>query len=447
MKKILGAVISFALLSVPVASMAQLSQTLSGRILLQVEAHGEAWYVNPLDAQRYFMGRPEDAFQLMREFGLGITTADLETIPKSDQNSTGNLSLRKRLSGRILLQVEEHGEAWYINPVDTKRYFLGRPTDAFNLMRQLGLGITNKDLQEIPTAPNSLAPNGNGPSEQQNLTQDQYHLVRTQLLSALNNARKNQGVGPLSMNALLTTAAQNHANDMTAQKYFALESPQGKDIGDWVEQAGYEAHFLAANIANTAATPETLVSSWQNNGVDTTKNLLNDEFEEIGIGIGIVNGVRTYTVIFSESLESYFNQVTAGLADIDAVTQQMLNLVNAERSKRGVSPLVLNALLQKSTQNHTDDMLERSYYSHETPEGKTVLDRVRVVGYTPQAVGENIAKGQLSVEEVMQGWIDSKEHLDNIIDPDFTEIGFGVSFGKNNNGFEVIWGQNFGKPF
>ena len=66
-------------------------------------------------------------------------------------------SLGSRLSGKILLQVEENGEAWYINPVNQERYFLGRPNDAFELMRKLGLGIANKDLEQIPIATDSPA--------------------------------------------------------------------------------------------------------------------------------------------------------------------------------------------------------------------------------------------------------------------------------------------------
>lgn len=63
-------------------------------------------------------------------------------------------SIAEKLKGRILLQVEQNGEAWYVNPVDNKRYFLGRPADAFEIMRNLGLGITDQDLNQIPTNTN-----------------------------------------------------------------------------------------------------------------------------------------------------------------------------------------------------------------------------------------------------------------------------------------------------
>ncbi|MCK5211544.1 DUF4352 domain-containing protein [Candidatus Parcubacteria bacterium] len=64
-------------------------------------------------------------------------------------------SLASRMAGKILLQVEENGEAWYVNPVNQQKYFLGRPAEAFELMRKLGMGITNDNLNQIPTATDS----------------------------------------------------------------------------------------------------------------------------------------------------------------------------------------------------------------------------------------------------------------------------------------------------
>lgn len=126
---------------------------LAGRIVLAVEERGAAWYIDPVTTQRTYLGRPEDAFVLMQRFGLGITNADLAQIPTITSNAQGNIALRQRLSGRILLQVQERGEAWYVDPVNLKRVSLGRPADAFTIMQQYGLGITSRDLSEIPVNP------------------------------------------------------------------------------------------------------------------------------------------------------------------------------------------------------------------------------------------------------------------------------------------------------
>ena len=117
-----------------------LAQQLAGRILLQVESSGEAWYINPNDNQRYYLGRPDDAFRLMRTLGLGINEVNYNKF-----QAQGAPSLR----GRILLRVESNGEAYYVNPLNNKLYYLGRPSDAFNLMRTLGLGVSNINLSQI----------------------------------------------------------------------------------------------------------------------------------------------------------------------------------------------------------------------------------------------------------------------------------------------------------
>ena len=117
-----------------------LSTKLKGRVLLQVESNGEAWYVDPRDEKRHFLGRPDDAFDLMRSLGLGINNSDFDSFDNYAPS---------RLSGRIILKVEDYGKAYYVNPDDLKMHYLGRPTDAFNIMRELGLGITDDNLNRI----------------------------------------------------------------------------------------------------------------------------------------------------------------------------------------------------------------------------------------------------------------------------------------------------------
>jgi uncharacterized protein (TIGR02145 family) len=160
-KAFLGLIITTILINAFIVSnktKAALSDSLSGRILLQVQENGEAWYLNPQTKKRHFLGRPEDAFLVMREQGLGISNANLAKIPIAldnprDSINTAKLNFDQNFSkaqaGKILLQVEKNGEAWYVNPLNNKRYFLGRPADAFLVMRTLGLGITNNDLNKI----------------------------------------------------------------------------------------------------------------------------------------------------------------------------------------------------------------------------------------------------------------------------------------------------------
>lgn len=151
---------------------------LAGRILLQVESNGEAYYFHPESEELHFLGRPSDAFAIMREQGIGISNENLLKIPIADASafegvdsdgdgyddytelSNGynpygegrfkhDLTFSKKNAGKIFLQVENNGEAWYINGEDSKRYFLGRPADAFAVMRDLGLGISDENLDKL----------------------------------------------------------------------------------------------------------------------------------------------------------------------------------------------------------------------------------------------------------------------------------------------------------
>lgn len=116
-----------------------------GYILLQVEGFGEAWYVNPDDGRRYYMKDGETAYEMMRQFGLGISNSDLSKL------KSGDWTLRSRLKGKIVLQVEMHGEAYYVHPEDGSVHYLKNGNEAYRIMRELSLGISNKDLNVVPS--------------------------------------------------------------------------------------------------------------------------------------------------------------------------------------------------------------------------------------------------------------------------------------------------------
>lgn len=122
-----------------------IQERLKGRILLQVENNGEAWYVRPDDGKRYYMKDGATAYEMMRAFGLGISEADFAKL------DGGNKDLRANLKGKIVLRVQLHGEAYYIHPEDSSIHYLKDGAEAYRIMRELSLGITNKDLNQLPS--------------------------------------------------------------------------------------------------------------------------------------------------------------------------------------------------------------------------------------------------------------------------------------------------------
>gem|GEM_PF-559857 len=122
---------------------------LSGKILLQVESYGRAWYINPADGKRYYLKDGDDALNVFRQLGIGVSNKDIVKIAKQ-KSQASNATLIKRLSGKILIQTESDGELWYLNPADGIRYPLPDAMVAFNLMRDIGIPVNNVTLQGIP---------------------------------------------------------------------------------------------------------------------------------------------------------------------------------------------------------------------------------------------------------------------------------------------------------
>lgn len=125
------------------ANNAQAASNLSGRILLQVQDRGQAWYVSPANSQRYEINSSNESFRNLIKLGLGISNKDFLAIQKSAPS---------RLLGRVLIKVEDKGQAYYLNPLDKKLYPLQQASDLANLIKKLGLGITNNNLAKIKIA-------------------------------------------------------------------------------------------------------------------------------------------------------------------------------------------------------------------------------------------------------------------------------------------------------
>lgn len=127
-----------------------LMRRLAGRILLQAERQGQAWWVHPATLERYYLRDGRVAYQIMRFLSLGITNADLARIPRAGVDETGDAGLVKKLSGQMLLATEDLGKVWYLNPADGRRYYLRDGDAAYWMMRYRSLGITNANIDKIP---------------------------------------------------------------------------------------------------------------------------------------------------------------------------------------------------------------------------------------------------------------------------------------------------------
>jgi uncharacterized protein YkwD len=107
--------------------------------------------------------------------------------------------------------------------------------------------------------------------------------------------------------------------------------------------------------------------------------------------------------------------------------------------------LSLNSILVGTARAHADDMAQRNYFDHDTPEGQSPFDRMQAAGYELGAGGENIAAGSATAEATMRQWMNSDGHCRNIMDHNFVHIGVGYARSASGD-LEHLWVQNFGAP-
>lgn len=151
--------------------------------------------------------------------------------------------------------------------------------------------------------------------------------------------------------------------------------------------------------------------------------------------------IATFAVSGCEKLESFgiFNSFK-----IDANSKpNLLTKHNEIRIQHGLQPLASDDMLNTVAQNHAEFMAQEDHISHFGKNWSRPSDRVELEGYNYMIIGENIAAGQSSVDEVMKSWMDSSGHKNNILG-DYIDIGFGISKGRDGR---IYWCVVFGKKF
>ena len=126
--------------------------------------------------------------------------------------------------------------------------------------------------------------------------------------------------------------------------------------------------------------------------------------------------------------------------DFSSYQQQVLDLVNAERTKRGISALTLDSNLSSVATKKSQDMVNKNYFDHTSPTYGSPFDMMKQFGISYRTAGENIAKGQKTPQEVVTAWMNSEGHRKNILNPNFTNLGIGIA--KDSKG-TTYWTQMF----
>jgi len=130
-------------------------------------------------------------------------------------------------------------------------------------------------------------------------------------------------------------------------------------------------------------------------------------------------------------------------ANIGAYEQQVADLVNKEIAAAGLPALKVNTQLAGDAEKKAEDLRDKNYFDHNSPTYGSPFDMMKQFGIKYSTAGENIAKGQRTPGDVMNGWMNSPGHKANIMNANYTEIGVGYVTDSNGG---TYWVQMFIRP-
>ncbi|MFB9720804.1 CAP domain-containing protein [Planobispora longispora] len=319
-------------------------------------------------------------------------------------------------------------------------------------------GTATPTPKPTPTGTATPAPTPTAPVERP---------AEKRVVDLVNQARADRGCAPVVFDARLYAAARGHSTDMAENGYFSHTSKDGRNPGARIREAGFSPlRAWAENIARGQRSAESVHNAWMRSSGHRA-NILNCKLTHIAVAYAKnAGGVPYWTQKFAATTASAPTakptatptaKPTAtptakpttpapsptGTGGTVGTTEEneVVRLTNIERQKGGCSPLKHDPQLRKAAYGHSADMAENGYFSHTSKDGRSFMDRIRQAGFTGgSGWAENIAWGQRTPADVVNGWMNSSGHRKNIMNCKYNLIGVGAA--KNSQG-RIYWTQNF----
>jgi uncharacterized protein YkwD/stress response protein SCP2 len=250
-------------------------------------------------------------------------------------------------------------------------------------------------------------------------------------LDLVNSVRAAAGSPPVAHDARLAGAAREHAGMMARGGRLGVEGVDGVSVHQRVVAAGYPYLTVGEHLVSGPLTVDRFVDHCLRHDA-ARRTVCDPSFTHAAVGSCDGSGDLYWTALWASPL------TPDGLS---RTTGEVIELTNRERARAGLPPLSHDPLLTAAAQAHSADMVARDFYSHTAPDGGRPWDRAAAAGSARRTIGENIACGQRSAAEVVQGWMNSPGHRANILKAGFTHIGVGFAGGGRAG---TYWTQLFG---
>lgn len=138
----------------------------------------------------------------------------------------------------------------------------------------------------------------------------------------------------------------------------------------------------------------------------------------------IVKQLGFISILFAIMFFSQISSAKASASDSNKIsTSDIISMVNSSRSQMNLTPLVLNSQLESAANSKAEDMFNDQYFAHVSPSSRTPWDFISSAGYNYVYAGENLAIGYDNTVELQNAWMNSPDHRENILNPNYREIG------------------------
>lgn len=245
-------------------------------------------------------------------------------------------------------------------------------------------------------------------------------------LRLVNNERAKAGLAPVSLGDSSHNAAAMERAEELAVSYSYVRPNGQRDFTIFAEN-GISDVSTGENYMAGCSTPDSAMDQWMATDF-TRERILNPDATTVSVGYyegGVYNNY--WVLIFSYPENSH----------MDDYRQEVLDLVNAERAKYGLTALEMgDANLTAAAQTRAEEIA--TVNSHVRPDGSKCFTVLNDYGVTDAPTGENAAWGSVSPEEVVEAWMNSAGHRANILDPEARKMGVGYYYNSSS-----AWGHQW----
>nr|WP_315252172.1 CAP domain-containing protein [uncultured Duganella sp.] len=259
-----------------------------------------------------------------------------------------------------------------------------------------------------------------------------------QLAAMINNMRAAPG--------LCAGAPARAVPPLTPQAALAaVRIKPGTILSAALERAGYANSKSDAISLSGVTTPQDAMTAI---GAPFCRTLLSADYSDIGVS----REGDEWNIVLAQPAAPLPSATFPAWQDAGKLILEGVNAARAAGQVCGgqayppAPPLRWNEQLGEAALAHSGDMAARRYFSHTAKDGSNVGERARRAGYNWTRIGENIAFGSYTPQEVLAGWLSSPGHCVNIMNSGFTEMGAAYAVTPEQRAGVIYWTQDFGKP-